>query len=76
MGNLNNILKFSRLSRFASGIVLAWVLRLTLLAPAPAEYFMAQTHDVILALLYIWALLIWWLVFIVQPFIRSAPAKR
>jgi OFA family oxalate/formate antiporter-like MFS transporter len=74
-GNLNNILKFFPDRRgLASGIVLAGVGCGTLLCTKLAEYFMALTHDVSRALLYL-GIVYLAVIFVVQFFIRSAPAK-
>lgn len=74
-GNLNNILKFFPDRRgLASGIVLAGVGCGTLICTRLAEYFMGLTQDISQALLYLGVVYLV-VIFIVQFFIRSAPAK-
>lgn len=74
-GNLNNILKFFPDKRgLASGIVLSGVGVGTLLCTKLAELFLNQTGDISRSLLYL-GLVYLVVMFVVQFFIQSAPAK-
>lgn len=74
-GNLNNIMKFFPDKRgLASGIVLSGVGIGTLICTKLAEYFMTLTGNISQSLLYL-GIIYLVVLFIVQFFIRSAPAK-
>ncbi|MDH6365811.1 OFA family oxalate/formate antiporter-like MFS transporter [Enterococcus sp. PF1-24] len=74
-GNLNNILKFFPDKRgLASGVVLSGVGIGTLLCTQLAEFFLNKTNDISKSLLYL-GIVYLVVVFVVQFFIQSAPAK-
>lgn len=75
-GNLNNILKFFPDKRgLASGVVLSGVGIGTLLCTKLAELFLNQTQNISKSLLYL-GIVYLIVVFVVQFFIQSAPAKN